>query len=740
MNPYSKHTEIFFPPKVKRHLRPFYPYLNKYNTCTHALEYRADEEPHAIKLQTIRTWIKTCEKTHDNHCVSSNAKAFGQPLWLIDISRNCIVPYAQQQYVALSYVWGATDCASLTLDTLETLQKDKSLSSVTLAKTITDAIDLTARLGQHFLWVDRVCIVQDDMTEKKHQIQSMRAVYAGAYFTIVAAQGLDASQPLHGGYLDDEQLLHPICVQGSRRRHGSQGQLFGTVCDRGGDHSGLNGLPEEGIDENVKKLTGKDFEATFLENGGVVDDIIGGMSWEDDPYSPSGGSPPDYYSTDKLKEALEGFGPETWQRLISEGIMQRLAVELTQSTWYSRGWTFQEYLFSPRKLVFHANTVNWDCHCASWHENQMHISSQPCFSREKDDIFGMDTNSWPNMYRLIRLICLFNRRSLTHPEDVLDAFEGPLQSFRATFQDGFVAGLPQMFFDAALLWQPYSPLTRRQYTGPSNPESALPSWSWIGWQGNLHSESWLAGFDYTLGQNGWSGAVIPSSTISTVKWSWSVSERASKNEIIVSADEYRSRYSDGQHLLPEGWSVEGNSHKAFFFNCPEAHQPFGHPFKDKYQPFKYPIPTVIGNQPLAPSSRAGFLHGRTRRASFKIKGLMSYRPSVRHGCITATLTRDCNQVVGYLRLNEDADNAETKVGDTCDLIELSSGSTPGSEFQDRTHELDWEGGTSFLDMKTFINVMSVNWKDGIAYRKAVGRVHAHIWRGAGTVEIDVILG
>ena len=422
--------------------------------------------------------------------------------------------------------------------------------------------------------------------------------------------------------------------------------------------------------------------------------------------------------------------------------MQRLAVELTQSTWYSRGWTFQEYLFSPRRLVFHANTVNWDCHCASWHENQMHISSQPCFSREKNDIFGMDTNSWPNMYRLIRLICLFNRRFLTCPEDVLNAFEGPLQSFRATFQHGFVAGLPRIFFDAALLWQPYSPLTRRQHAEiASNPESALPSWSWIGWQGNLHSESWLACFDYTLGLNGWSGAIIPSSTISTVKWSWSMSAKGSKNPIIVSANEYRSRYSSfEQQPLPDGWSVKGNSEKIFLFHCPQDHQPFGYRFMDQYQPFKYPIPTMIGSQQLAPSSRAGFLHGRTRHATFKIEGLMSYRPLVRHGCITATLAHDGSHLAGYLRLNEDADNAETKVGDICELIELSSGRSEDNKFRQHIHKLDWEGGASFLNMRTFINVMWVNWKHGVAYRKAIGRVEEDIWRQAAPVEIDIILG
>ena len=33
------------------------------------------------------------------------------------------------------------------------------------------------------------------------------------------------------------------------------------------------------------------------------------------------------------------------------------------SQWSTRGWTFQEGLFSRRRLVFSANTVRWECNC-----------------------------------------------------------------------------------------------------------------------------------------------------------------------------------------------------------------------------------------------------------------------------------------------------------------------------------------------------------------------------------------
>lgn len=41
------------------------------------------------------------------------------------------------------------------------------------------------------------------------------------------------------------------------------------------------------------------------------------------------------------------------------------AISLMQTKWYSRGWTFQEYIFSTRRVIFQNDTVNWECLCAS---------------------------------------------------------------------------------------------------------------------------------------------------------------------------------------------------------------------------------------------------------------------------------------------------------------------------------------------------------------------------------------
>lgn len=57
----------------------------------------------------------------------------------------------------------------------------------------------------------------------------------------------------------------------------------------------------------------------------------------------------------------------------------------------------------------------------------------------------------------------FNQRELTFSKDVFDAFAGVSAVMGQQFRGGFHFGLPQLFFDAVLLWQPGEdgPIKRR---------------------------------------------------------------------------------------------------------------------------------------------------------------------------------------------------------------------------------------------------------------------------------------
>lgn len=62
-------------------------------------------------------------------------------------------------------------------------------------------MELVADLGERYLWVDSVCVVQDDESDKLNQLPLMSVIYNYAVLVIVAAAGENAHHGLPGqGY------------------------------------------------------------------------------------------------------------------------------------------------------------------------------------------------------------------------------------------------------------------------------------------------------------------------------------------------------------------------------------------------------------------------------------------------------------------------------------------------------------------------------------------------------------
>lgn len=99
-------------------------------------------------------------------------------------------PTRSVSYAALSYTWGGShNQFRLTQRNVQFLEEIGSLGDITevVAKVVMDAITVCARLQIPYLWVDSLCIVQDDDDGKHYQISNMNHIYANAYMTIVAA-------------------------------------------------------------------------------------------------------------------------------------------------------------------------------------------------------------------------------------------------------------------------------------------------------------------------------------------------------------------------------------------------------------------------------------------------------------------------------------------------------------------------------------------------------------------------
>jgi hypothetical protein len=81
---------------------------------------------------------------------------------------------------------------------LTDLEKEDALfgDSFIPPTTIMDAIKLCKDIGHTYLWVDCLCIIQDEAEEELVQIKSMDIIYSKASLTIVAAAGDDANSGL----------------------------------------------------------------------------------------------------------------------------------------------------------------------------------------------------------------------------------------------------------------------------------------------------------------------------------------------------------------------------------------------------------------------------------------------------------------------------------------------------------------------------------------------------------------
>lgn len=92
------------------------------------------------------------------------------------------------KYAALSYCWGsplATDSIPHVCSTMQSLESMKlRVHEQTIPLTILDAIKVCKALSIRYLWVDSLCIIQDENADWERESLSMTLIYQNAFVTI----------------------------------------------------------------------------------------------------------------------------------------------------------------------------------------------------------------------------------------------------------------------------------------------------------------------------------------------------------------------------------------------------------------------------------------------------------------------------------------------------------------------------------------------------------------------------
>ena len=123
--------------------------------------------------------------------------------------------YEYGEYLTLSHCWGSGRMIPKT--THETIQAHRNtIAWSTLPPTFQHAVALTRSLGFRWLWIDALCINQDDVLDKQETIAHMDQIFVNSFMTIAATSAAESSEGL---FLPKAQLFKIQATDSERSLH-----------------------------------------------------------------------------------------------------------------------------------------------------------------------------------------------------------------------------------------------------------------------------------------------------------------------------------------------------------------------------------------------------------------------------------------------------------------------------------------------------------------------------------------
>ncbi|KAJ2904309.1 hypothetical protein MKZ38_008368 [Zalerion maritima] len=346
-------------------------------------------------------------------------------------------------YVALSYCWG--DVTKSTKTTKESIERFKreGISVKTLPETIQDAITVCRKVDAHFLWVDALCIIQDDtnLIDWYRESGKMCDVYSNAYFVIAAEDS-------------------PQCTSGFFPLSGPTWRRFS--------------LPVDSVAGARRQTTG---------NSGVLEEVNSIK-----------------ISVKVLHDSLASY------RLSTRRSGDLRNNRLLSSALSRRAWTFQESILPCRVLHFTDYGMIWECNSTHKTSdirvlpkatvNLMTIG--PASTGNSSSLGEGNNTSWDSVDNLTThihnflnvksaatvfwawhgIIEHYSQRQLTQQKDRLTALSGLAQlvlALNGMDHADYIAGMWRGQLAKDLLWHVYGPWKPRGY---SHGSYVAPSWSW----------------------------------------------------------------------------------------------------------------------------------------------------------------------------------------------------------------------------------------------------------------------
>ncbi|KAH6647851.1 heterokaryon incompatibility protein-domain-containing protein [Truncatella angustata] len=166
----------------------------------------------------MREWISACDGNHISCNILSETPLPNRVIEVTNPVRLRISAGMRAKYVTLSHRWRSKPFLQLTTSNIDLLQQGISLEG--LPETFQDAIQVTKELGIRYLWIDSLCIVQDDLNDWKREAKRMASIYQNSYCTLAATMSHNGesflNQNVNGqspGYAFDIDKKNPAAGQ-----------------------------------------------------------------------------------------------------------------------------------------------------------------------------------------------------------------------------------------------------------------------------------------------------------------------------------------------------------------------------------------------------------------------------------------------------------------------------------------------------------------------------------------------
>ncbi|KAK0622007.1 heterokaryon incompatibility protein-domain-containing protein [Bombardia bombarda] len=299
------------------------------------------------------------------------------------------------EWVALSYCWGGDQPQKTTQASIPGYRDGIDLSS--MPKTIQDAVTVCRKIGARYLWVDSLCIIQNDTADLGVELGQVPRIYQSALVTIFAASAHNVT----------EGFLHPR-------------------------------------------------------------------------FAPPADSPPIKVRVQSTQRTwLWGKAEESIHQLVLADTESEFAPSPVENPLYRRAWAYQEYMLSPRMLVYSDKELTWRCRCGERRLGSRLLQTERMSN--KPSIPGSRLNWWDD------IIEAYTQCDLTLPSDKLVALAALADFYQKETNKTYLAGLWKEDIIQGLWWR----LDGRRMSLPKlkrPPEYRAPSWSWASVDGAVKTD------------------------------------------------------------------------------------------------------------------------------------------------------------------------------------------------------------------------------------------------------------